>query len=121
MWRGTSLRKISLLLLGPMITETLASMFPAWMVLVADKSQGYAPWQHMLIPSMGSMGYAISSWIAGRWVTPRWATRLMVVTILLMTGAGLAAATIKVYVAFVLLSFTMGFSIGHYYTPFQIN
>ena len=121
MWRGVSLRKLALLLMGPMISEALASMFAAWMVLYAEKTLGLEPWQHMLIPAAGSLGYAASAFLAGRWVTPRWAPALLIGSIVLMVAAGLVAATIKSFLAFVLLSLALSSVIGHYYTPFQIN
>lgn len=121
MWRGVSLRKLSVLLFAPMLSETLATMFQSWMVLQATKSMGLQPKQHMWIPIMGSIGYAVSAFLAGRWVTPRAAPWLMVCAILLVTGFGLSAMTLNNYWAFLAFGFAMGCAFGHYYTPFQIN
>ena len=121
MWRGISLRKLAALVFAPMLTETLATLFLAWMVLRATKTMGYEAWQHMLIPMAGSLGYATSALLAGRWVTPRWAPWLMIGSILGVTAVGLAAMAIDTYPVFVASSLAMGLCFGHYYTPFQIN
>ena len=121
MWRGISLRKLGMLVFGPMLSETLVMLFAAWMVLYAERSQGYEPWQHMLIPMMGSIGYAASALIAGRWVTPAWAPRLMIATILVVAALGISAMALASYPGFLALGLLIGLTIGHYYTPFQIN
>jgi fucose permease len=121
MWRGVSLRKLGLLVLGPMLTESLVTLYAAWMVWYAEKSLGYEPWEHMAIPVAGSIGYAGSAFVAGRWVTPRVAMGLMIGTILLIPAIGLFAVALKSFAAFIAVSFLIGVTIGHYYTPFQIN
>lgn len=121
MWRGVSLRKLGVLLFAPMLSETLATMFQSWMVLQATKAMDLPPKVHMWVPIMGSIGYAVSAFIAGRWVTPRAAPWLMVTAILMVTGFGVTAMAANHYWAFLACSFVMGCAFGHYYTPFQIN
>ncbi len=121
MFRGISLRHLSLLLLGPMLAETLSMFFTPWYVyqatyvLMLDSS-----WTG-LIPAAGSLGYTCSSLIAGRWVTPRIAPFLMVGSIVLVTTFGLTGMALYNYWAFLACAFLASSAIGHYYTPFQIN
>ena len=121
MWRGVSLRLLAMLVLGPLLTETLVTLFITWMVLYAERSLQIEPWHHMLIPMSGSLAYAGSAFIAGRWVTPRWAPRLMTGSILVTALLGLAAMYFRSYPIFIACTFTLNLAIGHYYTPFQIN
>ncbi|MBI1368201.1 MAG: MFS transporter [Planctomycetes bacterium] len=120
MWRGVSLRKLALLLIGPLIVEAVSTLIPMWM-LMQTVATGYEPRAQMLIASLGAAGYATSAFIAGKWVTPATAPRLMLASIVLAVCSGLLAFAFPMYGAFLVIAPMMGACIGHYYVPFQIN
>lgn len=120
MWRGISIAKLGQLILAPLLVEAMSTLVLAWMFLRAV-DLGVPPRQQMLIAAVGSVGYACSSFLAGRWVTPRFAPWLLVGAILSSMGLGLTAIAVDRFWVFVVIALLNGMVIGHYYVPFMIN
>jgi MFS family permease len=121
MWRGLSVRKLALLLLGPLLVEMLSMLFNAWMPLQAADRMGKQPRQVMLIGMIGAVAYASSSLIAGRWVRPAIAPGLMIGAVLATLVVGCATLYINAFWFFPIAAAMIGLLYGHYYVPFQIN
>lgn len=121
MWRGISLRKLALLLLGPLFVESLSMLFNAWMPLQAAEHMGRAPRQVMLIGMLGAAAYSASSLIAGRWVTAAIAPKLMIGVVIATLGVGCATLYVNQFWIFPICAAMIGLLYGHFYVPFQIN
>lgn len=120
MWHGASVRKLSLLIFGPMLVETVLMLLLSWMNITATR-MGVPPRQQMLISVAGAAAYCVSSLIAGRWVKVRFAPLLMIVMLPGAVCVGLTAVWWGEFWAFVIGTTMMGTMIGHYYVPFQVN
>jgi len=120
MWRGVSIRKLGLLVVGPMLVETQAMLFISWM-LARTVKLGHEPDQQMWIAVLGSVAYTVSSFASGRWVGARAAPWLMVSMIVAVMGIGMTAVLNASYPVFITAAIGIGLCMGHYYVPFQVN
>ncbi|MDH3582771.1 MAG: MFS transporter [Phycisphaerae bacterium] len=121
MWRGVSLRKLGLLILGPFLVESIGTLLLTWMILQASQAMDRPPRQLMLISAVGAAGYCVSAFLAGRWVRPTFAPALMIGSVILTTLCGSIGVWADRFDVFLITALLMGICIGHYYVPFQLN
>jgi MFS family permease len=119
MWRGVSIRTLTLLLGGPLLMDLLAFCFLFWMNVAAVR-MGIPPRTQMLVGVVFSLGYAVGAHVAGRWVTEKTAPRVVVVVALLVTLQGTAALATSSFTAYLVIAVLIGLTLGHYFMSFQL-